>query len=191
MKVAGLLKGVWRFGTTWHENGLKRIKDQKIRSKSKPKSKSLRNIIFWNCICFSCMILNTRRFVGTGIAWKVMFSLRIFIVNASKSAGSFFLFRFLHVVNYKSVKWETFFADGLRRQNLKTLWVQVPWWNGKQTYLCCIFLFSFAIFFLLRWVFLWNHFFRQNVMINIFLPTHLKRQIDFLCDKMVMDVTHR
>ena len=25
-------------------------------------------------------------------------------------------------------------------------------------------------------------------MINIFLPTHLKRQIDVLCDKMGMDV---
>ena len=43
------------------------------------------------------------------------------MVNANKSAGSFFLFRFLHVVNYESGKWETFSADRLRRQNLKTL----------------------------------------------------------------------
>ena len=38
----------------------------------------------------------------------------------------FFRFYFLHVVNYKSVKWEYFSVDWLRRQNLKTRWVQVP-----------------------------------------------------------------
>ena len=36
----------------------------------------------------------------------------------------FFLFRFLHIVNYKSVKWEPFSADWLRNQNLKTFRVQ-------------------------------------------------------------------
>ena len=35
-----------------------------------------------------------------------------------------FLFLFLHIVNYKSVKWEASSADWLRGQNLKTLWVQ-------------------------------------------------------------------
>ena len=35
-------------------------------------------------------------------------------------------FRFLHVVSYKSVKWEPFSTDWLRRQNLETRRVQVP-----------------------------------------------------------------
>ena len=37
----------------------------------------------------------------------------------------FFLFRFVHVVNYKRVKWEPFSVDLLQRQNLKILQVQV------------------------------------------------------------------
>ena len=35
------------------------------------------------------------------------------------------LFRFLHVVNYKRLKWEPFSVDWLRRQNSKNLQVQV------------------------------------------------------------------
>ena len=30
----------------------------------------------------------------------------------------------------------------------------------------------YTMFFLLKWDFLWNHFVTQNVMINLFLPTH-------------------
>ena len=66
---------------------------------------------------------------------------------------SFLLFCFQHVVNYKSVTWEPFSADWLWRQNLKTFWVQVWWWNGKQTwyvvifYLCLNFFFWSKIFF--------------------------------------------
>ena len=78
----------------------------------------------------------------------------------------FFLFCFLDVVNYKSMKWEPFSADWLRRQNLKTLRVQVPWWNGKQIRVRCFFLHLFIIFFLLKWDFLWNHFATQNVRLT-------------------------
>ena len=53
-----------------------------------------------------------------------------------------------------------------------------------------IVIFYFCLFFLLKWDFHWNHFVTQNVMINTFYPpTHLKRQIDILHDKMGMDAT--
>ena len=52
-----------------------------------------------------------------------------------------------------------------------------------------IFLKSFFLrFFLLKSDLLWNHIVTQNVTINTFLPTHLKHQIDVLCDKMGVDV---
>ena len=106
-----------------------------------------------------------------------------------------FVFCFLHVVNYKSVKWELFSADWLRRQNLKTRRVQVPltslpWWIVKQTWVRCNFLYLFIILFLLKIPYLlWSDFVTQNITINIFYPpTYLKRQIDVLHDKVGMDV---
>ena len=73
---------------------------------------------------------------------------------------------FLHVVNYKSVKWESFSVDWLQRQ----------WWNGKQRCVRCNF-FIFLYIFLLKWDLLCKHFVTQNVLIYIFFyPTsHLKR----------------
>ena len=57
-----------------------------------------------------------------------------------------FLFRFLHVVNYKIVRWVPLCADWLWRKNLKTLRVQAPWWNGKQMCIRCNFSFLFIQF---------------------------------------------
>ena len=57
-----------------------------------------------------------------------------------------FLFRFLHVVNYKIVRWVRLCADWLWRKNLKTLRVQAPWWNGKQMCIRCNFSFLFIQF---------------------------------------------
>ena len=93
---------------------------------------------------------------------------------------SCFLFCSLRVLNYKIVKWVPLSADWLQRKNLKTLRVQVPWRNGKQMCICCIF--SFLIMyniFLLKWDFLWSHFVTQNVKINIFLPTYPPKTSDW------------
>ena len=54
---------------------------------------------------------------------------------------SCFLYHFLHVVNYKSVKGVPLSADWFQRKNLKTLQVQVRWWNGKQMCIRCNFAF--------------------------------------------------
>ena len=91
-----------------------------------------------------------------------------------------FLFHSLLDVNYKSVKWKPFSVDWLRGQNFKTLWVQVPWWNGNQTCIGCNFLYLSIIFFLLKFLdFLWNHFVTQKFMTNILLPTHPPKTSDW------------
>ena len=95
---------------------------------------------------------------------------------------SFFLFRFLRVVNYRSVKWDSFSADWLGKQNLKkpsrtstSQVVTVMKWkiNVRSCNLCL-----FIIFFLLKWD-IWNHFVPQNVMMNLFLLTHRPKTSDW------------
>ena len=159
LKFAGLFKYVWHFGTTWCENELKRSKDT-----YQNQSQNLFNISFGTSFSFSDVMLNTR-FCWHGHCMKSDVFFNNFFTKSSKSGGTcrlwlytyhvvflsflcfiFYFFNFLHVVNYESVKWEPFSADWLRRQNLRNLRVQVPWWNGKQMCVRCNFLFLFNIF---------------------------------------------
>ena len=56
--------------------------------------------------------------------WNRVLLVAIWFLKLHTRMMQFFLFLFLHIVNYKSVKWEASSADWLRGQNLKTLWVQ-------------------------------------------------------------------
>ena len=63
---------------------------------------------------------------------------------------SFFLFHFLHVVNYKSVNWEPFSTDWLWRQNLKTcvkckyhVATMMKWKTVVSTFFIFVYIFSF------------------------------------------------
>ena len=78
---------------------------------------------------------------------------------------------FLHVVNYKSVTWEPFYVDWLRRQNLKTLRVrkcrdEMENRDAHIVILIFVYILSCEMGFSLESL---RH---TNVMINIFLPTH-------------------
>ena len=64
----------------------------------------------------------------------------------------------------------------------------IKWKTGMCVLYFFIFIFNFLSF---EMSFFLEPLFQTKRHDNIFLPTHLKRQIDFLCDKMVMDVTHR
>ena len=78
---------------------------------------------------------------------------------------------FLHAVNYKSVRWEPFYVDWLRRQNLKTLRVrkcrdEMENRDAHIVILIFVYILSCEMGFSLESL---RH---TNVMINIFLPTH-------------------
>ena len=142
--------------TFWCHLAWKWVNKKEQRYVSKPKSKSLQNMIFYNWLFFLRPTSKHKRsFADTDTASKVMFSSRISLINVNKSGGtcrylylktlvhgswncihvwrSFFLFRFLHIVNCKSVMWEPFSLVSepfsvvwFRRQNLKTRRVKVP-----------------------------------------------------------------
>ena len=91
------------------------------------------------------------------------------------------LFHFLHVVNYKSVKWEPVSMDHrpIMKAEFKNPWNISTMMIRKQACLCCNFLFLFIILFLLKWDFLQTHFVKQSIMINVVLSIQSPKMSDW------------
>ena len=111
MKVAALFKRVWRFGTyrlawKWFK------KEQGCVSKS--KSKSLKNMIFWNCLFFLRCNSKHKEILLTGTLHEKGWFLKIFLVNVNKSASTC-RYLYLKVLVYGSWNcvhvWGSFFVS--------------------------------------------------------------------------------
>ena len=150
-------------------------------------------MIFWNWRFFFRLNSKRKEVLLTRTPQKVMFSWMIWLLHVKKFAGTcrlwlsmydvvFFCSAFYMLCTMKVGEVGAFFHGLITKaefQNrdekynqLKLHWnLQVPWWNQK---VCVRFnlLFLFKIFVLLKLDFPWNHFVTQNVLINIFLPTH-------------------
>ena len=101
-EVAGLFECVWRFGTTWRENRLKR---SQVTYQNQSK-KSLQNMIFWNWLFFFRRNSKHKEVLLTQTlkseSWlKEDYS----ILKLCTYDAVFFSSCFLQIVNYKNVKW--------------------------------------------------------------------------------------